>query len=412
MADPRGPRSSSALLERIVLDAFDGYAALTRPRLVEVTGLSRPTVTALVAALVARGELSECAASAAVGTRGRPSVSYRRTAMAAPVALVRLAHRVPTRVGLVGENGPITEIDTGIGWMQPWESWAPAVREAFELLESASELPARHVVLAAPFPVEEGHGAPEVSPRAGRQPPGSTVPPRTRVVPHMPDWLLHDPRPAVAELLGRPVSMVNDGNLAALGEARYGAARDATTVVHLLVRHGIGAGIVINGLPIVGARGMAGEVGHVQVVDDGPYCMCGNRGCLVTQSFDPFKIEALTGRYGHQPTFADLEDLIADGDAVALRFFSDLGALLAKTLAAPIVLLDPDMLVVDAELEHTATPLITGLRAELARRCPPRLAEELAIVRGRLRDAVAYGALAAANDATAARTPPAAETAD
>lgn len=400
MADLRGPRSSSTLLERIVLDAFNGYAALTRPQLVEATGLSRPTVTALVATLVARGELTESETAAPSGTRGRPSLTYRRTAMAAPIALVRLTHRIPTRVSLVDEGGTITEIDTGIGWMQPWEAWAPAVREALELLESAHELPTRHVVLAAPFPVEDGHGAPAIVPRP--QPPAAPAAPspvRTRVLPNLPDWIARDPRPAVTDLLGRPVSMVNDANLAALGEARRGAARDAKTAIHLLIRHGIGAGIVIGGTPLTGARGMAGEIGHVQIVADGPYCFCGNRGCLVTQSFDPFKIDALTSRYGHEPSFDDLEALIEDGDAVALRFFSDLGALLAKTLASTIVLLDPDVLVVDAELKHTATPLISGLRTELARHCPPRQAEELVIARGQLPDAIAYGALEAANDA-------------
>jgi predicted NBD/HSP70 family sugar kinase len=399
MADPRGPRSSSTLLERIVLEAFDGSAALTRPQLVAATGLSRPTVTALVASLVARGELTESAAPAPSGARGRPSAAYRRTAMAAPVAFLRLAHRMPTRVGLVDESGLIGEIDTGVGWTQPWDAWAPAVRDALARLESAAGQPARRGVLAAPFPVEDGHGAPEVSPRAAYlQPPAGSGSARPRRTVHTPDWMAHDPRPAVAHLLGRPVSMINDANLAALGEARAGAARRAASAVHLLVRHGIGAGVIVNGRLVTGARGMAGEVGHVQVVDDGPYCMCGNRGCLVTQSFDPFKIEALTGRYGHEPSFDDLEDLVADGDAVALRFFADLGALLAKTLASLIVLLDPEVLVVDAELRHTAAPLISGLRAELARRCPPRLAEELAVVRGELPDAIARGALVAANE--------------
>lgn len=325
-------------------------------------------------------------------------MSYRRTAMAAPVALVRITHRVPTRVSLVGESGTITEVDTGVGWTQPWDAWAPAVREALGVLESAHELPARHVVLAAPFPVEDGHGAPEIVPRP-QSPASAFAPARAGVLPNLPEWIARDPRPAVAKLLGRPVSMINDANLAALGEARRGAARGADTAIHLLVRHGIGAGIVIHGRPLTGARGMAGEIGHVQVVKDGPYCFCGNRGCLVTQSFDPFKIDALVSRYGHEPSFDDLEDLIENGDAVALRFFSDLGSLLAKTLASTIVLLDPDILVVDAELKHTATPLISGLRTELARRCTPRVVEELTIVRGRLPDAIAYGALEAANDA-------------
>jgi predicted NBD/HSP70 family sugar kinase len=396
MADPRGPRSSSTLLERIVLDAFDGYAALTRPQLVEATGLSRPTVTAIVAALVARGELSESEPPAASGARGRPSMSYRRTAMAAPVALIRLAHGMTTHVSLINEDGAKTEIDTGVGWRQPWDEWAPAVREAYALLDSAGPLPARHVLIAAPFPVQKGSGAPEISPRFA--PPRSGTNTTPRVMLNMPEWVLNDPTDAIRALLGRPVTVVNDANLAALGEARSGATRNATTSIYLLVRRGIGAGIIVNGSPIIGATGMAGEIGHVQIVDDGPYCMCGNRGCLVTQSFDPFKVDALISRYGHEPSFDDLEDLIENGDAVALRFFSDLGALLAKTLASTIVLLDPDVLVIDAELKHTATPLIAGLRAELARRCTPRQVEALSIVRGELADAIAHGALAVANE--------------
>ncbi|MBR7831729.1 ROK family transcriptional regulator [Actinospica durhamensis] len=406
MADPRGPRSSNTLLERVVLDAFDGYTALTRPQLVEATGLSRPTVTALVAALVTRGELNEAAGPPVSGTRGRPSMTYRRTAMAAPVALIRLAHRMPTRVSLVNDTGTIGEVDTGTDWRQPWESWAPAVSEAYGLLAETTELPVRRVVLAAPFPVEEGHGAPPVSSHLGQQPPDCTATSRSRVMPDIPDWLVADPRPAVSALLGRPVSMLNDANLAALGEARYGAARNAGNAIHLSVRHGIGAGIIINGRLLTGASGMAGEIGHVQVVEDGPYCMCGNRGCVVTQSFDPFKIEALTSRYGHEPTFDDLEDLVAAGDPVGLRFFTDLGALHAKTLAAPIVLLDPDTLVIDAELRHTAIPFIAGLKAELARRCPPRQTEILSIVRGTLENAIAHGALAVANDEEAAAHQP------
>ncbi|HEY3872737.1 MAG TPA: ROK family protein [Actinocrinis sp.] len=402
MAGTRGPRSSSALLERVVLGVFDGSAALTRPQLMEATGLSRPTVAAVVAALVARGDLTELAEPAATGTRGRPSLTYRRTALAAPVALVRLTHREPTRVSLVGDDGPGTAVDTGVSWTKPWAEWAPPIRAALAELESAVPVPARRVVIAAPFPVREGHGAPELHPRAAPHPANQSASAPDWPAPHIADWLAHDPRPAVAELLGRPVSLINDANLAALGEARYGAARGAHSVVHLSIRHGVGAGLVIGGTLVPGAHGMAGEIGHVQVADDGPYCLCGNRGCLVTQSFDPFKIDALIGRYGGAADFRDIEGLVAHGDAVALRFFRDLGALLAKPLSTLAVMLDPDMVVIDAELGRTVDPLIAGLKAELARRCSPQQADDLSVLRGELADAVGYGALAAANNASAA----------
>lgn len=389
-----------------MLAAFPGSTALSRPQLAAVTGLSRHTVTAVVTSLVARGDLIEVPAPpAATGARGRPSQSFRRTALAAPVALIRLAHLEPTRVSLVDDDGPGTVLQTGVGWMAPWADWAPPVRAALAELEAGSALAARRIVIAAPFPVREGHGAPEPHPRTGPRepgdgmpmpPPGFSGPP-----PRMADWLTRDPRPAVAEFLGRPVDLINDANLAALGEARFGAARGAHTAVHLSIRHGIGAGLVIGGQMVPGAHGTAGEIGHVQVAEEGPYCPCGNRGCLLTQSFDPSKIDALTARYEAAPGFHEIQDLVARGDAVAVRFYRDLGALLAKPLATMAVMLDPDTIVIDAELGRVAEPLIEGLRAELARRCSPQQADELRIVPGDLPDAIAYGALAAANDASA-----------
>ena len=80
--------------------------------------------------------------------------------------------------------------------------------------------------------------------------------------------------------LGRPVLVANDATLAALGEYRYGAGVGADTLVYLTISTGIGGGIVVNGHLLVGAYGMAGELGHMRVDRNGPSCRCGNVGCL------------------------------------------------------------------------------------------------------------------------------------
>lgn len=89
--------------------------------------------------------------------------------------------------------------------------------------------------------------------------------------------------------LGHRVWVGNDANLAALGEYRYGAGRDALapgeparTLVYLTVSTGIGGGVVSGGQVFLGAHGLAAEIGHM-VIDrraDAPQCQCGNRGCL------------------------------------------------------------------------------------------------------------------------------------
>lgn len=78
---------------------------------------------------------------------------------------------------------------------------------------------------------------------------------------------------------GVPLLIGNDATLAGLAEARTGAARGAGTALHLIVVVGLGGTLVINGEPVTGAHGAAGEYGHVPFGDRGLVCPCGARGC-------------------------------------------------------------------------------------------------------------------------------------
>lgn len=82
------------------------------------------------------------------------------------------------------------------------------------------------------------------------------------------------------ESSGLPVYLENDANAAALGEQVFGAGQGFDDLIYITVSTGIGAGFVVNGRLIQGRDGGAGEVGHNIVVEDGPLCGCGRRGCL------------------------------------------------------------------------------------------------------------------------------------
>jgi predicted NBD/HSP70 family sugar kinase len=320
------------------------------------------------------------------GGRGRPSTAYRRAALGRPVGLIRLRHHHRTTLALIANDGTVTSVESAAHWSQLWDQWSPTVAGELANLEADAGIDAesgagvRQVVMAVPFPARSGQGAPD----------------RFRGVP---DWLRTDPLPAVTGLFGRPAAVVNDANLAALGEANYGAGRDCAHVLHVSVRDGIGAGLVFDGALLTGAHGMAGELAHVQVVENGPFCMCGNRGCLATQTLDPIVVETLTSRYAHPLSFADVDDLVRNGDVVAVRFFTEVGALVGRPLAAIVTVLDPDVVVIDAELGAASSPFIAGLRGSLDQRCMPGLVERLDLRRGQLTDPVALGALAVANAA-------------
>ncbi|HYO18767.1 MAG TPA: ROK family protein, partial [Dermatophilaceae bacterium] len=76
-----------------------------------------------------------------------------------------------------------------------------------------------------------------------------------------------------------PVTIENDANAAAWGEFRFGAADEAANMVMVTVGTGIGGGIVVDGVLMHGAFGVAAELGHMRVVPGGVRCGCGNRGC-------------------------------------------------------------------------------------------------------------------------------------
>ena len=89
-------------------------------------------------------------------------------------------------------------------------------------------------------------------------------------------------RDLMSERLGLPVEVDNDGNVAALAEHRWGAARGARNAVLLTIGTGIGGGLIIDGEIYRGSSGAGAELGHMVVEADGPRCQgnCPNRGCI------------------------------------------------------------------------------------------------------------------------------------
>jgi predicted NBD/HSP70 family sugar kinase len=76
-----------------------------------------------------------------------------------------------------------------------------------------------------------------------------------------------------------PVFMQNDADVAALGETEFNPSPTADPLLLVLVGEGVGAGLVVGGRLLTGARGLAGEVGHMVLQIGGPLCSCGRRGC-------------------------------------------------------------------------------------------------------------------------------------
>lgn len=97
---------------------------------------------------------------------------------------------------------------------------------------------------------------------------------------HIKNWQGSRIKEKMEEVLQIPAYVLNDANAVALGEVWLGAARGRRNVVVVTIGTGIGGGIIVDGNPLLGKSGFAGEVGHMIISHAGESCTCGNFGCL------------------------------------------------------------------------------------------------------------------------------------
>jgi len=175
---------------------------------------------------------------------------------------------------------------------------------------------------------------------------------------------------AVADVMERrlkhPVFVDNAANLAALGELRMGAARGKDNAAYVDVGDTISSGLILGGRVYTGHSGVAGELGHTVIQENGPIRPCGNRGCLEAIAGGPAILEPLrTARGGLK-----LQDVIIhamSGDSACIRAIAKAGEAIGIATANLCNLFDPERVVVGGELARAGELLLGPLRREVER---------------------------------------------
>jgi predicted NBD/HSP70 family sugar kinase len=136
----------------------------------------------------------------------------------------------------------------------------------------------------------------------------------------------------------------NDATLAGLAEARSGAARSATTALYLIVVQGVGGVLVVNGEPLTGAHGAAGEYGHIPFGDQALVCQCGARGCW-DLTVDGRALARLRGDAPPDDPVRYVHDLVArpERDAATRKAFEVVAASLGRGIGGLVNLHDPEV---------------------------------------------------------------------
>jgi predicted NBD/HSP70 family sugar kinase len=363
-AGARGPAARPIDVRRhnlaVVMRQAAARGSISRAEIARATGLTKGTVSVLVQELLRLGLLVE------LGTQTDGRVGRPRSALGVngdlhcgvgleinvdylAVCVADLLHRVRFhRVEAIDNRN-----------VPPARVLERAARLVETALESAANesLVVAGVGVAVPGVVDVGAGHLLLAPNLG--------------------WSDLPLRDELLRRLGRDdlsVVVDNEANLAALGELWLGVGGGIGDYVHVSGEVGIGAGVVVGGALFRGARGFAGEMGHVVVDPDGPECSCGGRGCLERVAGQEALLRAAglatspgTSLGDADPALPKLIELLESGDAKALEAVRVAGTALGVGLADVVNVLDPDSIVLGGIYAPLERWLVGPLTKELGR---------------------------------------------
>jgi glucokinase len=203
----------------------------------------------------------------------------------------------------------------------------------------------------------------------------------------------------MAERLGLPVFVDNDGNLAAIAEHRAGAARGASEAVVLTIGTGIGGGLILRGEPYRGAIGAAAELGHIVIDFNGPKCQgnCPNHGCVEAFASGtalarearrlaaerPESGLAQAQREGRELAGPLVTELAHDGDDAAIEAIELIGSRLGIAIGSLVNIFNPQVVVIGGGVIAAGELLLAPVRAVVAERTLPAVHDQLRIVAAR-----------------------------
>jgi glucokinase-like ROK family protein len=364
-----------------ILDEIRSTRSRSRSELVARTGLSRGAVAQRVGQLIELGLVVESDPGPSTGGRPPRRMSFRADA----------GHLLVADLGATSIDVAVTDLDGRILGHRDEpadvaagpEQCLTRVDELFAELSAATrDLPGRlwGIGIGVPGPVEFRSGRP-ISP------------------PIMPGWDGYPVRERFAERYGAPVWVDNDVNILALGEWRSGIAVGHDNVIVIKIGTGIGAGIISNGRIHRGAQGAAGDVGHVQVIDDASVvCRCGNVGCLealaggaalgregeaVASAGRSERLRTALDQHG-RVSAEDVARAASFGDPVAVSMLLGAGHRVGLVLASLVNFFNPSVVVVGGGVAQSGDQLLAAIRETVYRRSLPLATRELTIQRSSL----------------------------
>jgi predicted NBD/HSP70 family sugar kinase len=321
---------------RIVLNLIRKHQPISRAGLSRRSGLQRSTVSAITEALIAERWVTE----GAIGRlpRGRsPTLLHLNGSRTGIIGInIRPSH---TRIALAGLDTKFLSSESMETGTDPNRFLQELIRRIHALMKAYPEIVYEGIGIALPGRVDLSSKRLVFAPNLG--------------------WESLALKDLLEQAIGLPVELENAANACALAELWGGRHGEGVrNLVAVTISEGIGVGMILNGQLVTGSTGMAGEFGHVTVLEDGPRCHCGNRGCWEVCASNSAAVsyynENLGGgraaRTAAALRFDDILHLARQGDSKAEKALDRMAHYLGCGLAMLTTGLAPDIIVLIGEV--------------------------------------------------------------
>lgn len=328
--------------------------------LVEMTGLARSTVSQRVDLLISDGYLVE--AGEARSTGGRPAVTLafnkdRGVVLAADIGATQ-SHLAVCDL----EARPFAEMSVDLSVSDGPEAVLSVIESSFDAMLAEwgrMDADVAGIGIGVPGPVEFTAG-------------------RAVHPPIMFGWHAYPIRDRFAERYDTAVLVDNDVNIMALGDY-WMLDQPVEDMVFVKVGTGIGSGLILGGHVHRGAKGAAGDIGHIQAGATDVVCRCGNSGCLEASAGGAALARQLAALGYPAENGRDVMDLVASGNQDALGLLREAGRLIGEALSSVVNLLNPELVIIGGDLARSGQTLVASIREVVYSRSLPLSTADLRI---------------------------------
>lgn len=324
----------------LVINTIIKYGPISRTELRDRVGLTAATVINITNDLLERNILLQ-EGLAAASSKGRKALMLNVN----PTAFYTLGVSISTRrlrVGLANFQGQIVDhVDVTIRNTITPEEAADLIQQNVQMLVEKHQVPTEKLVgvgVAAPGPLDTHTGL-------------ITVPP------DLPNWRNVPLQKLLEERLQLPVRVDNETNAAALAECFAGGDEKEFVFFISMFRLGVGGGLVLNGEPLLGFHGSAGEVGHLLVQPGGRKCGCGSRGCLEAMISEDALLEAAAAGGAGEISLEELFTRSKNMDPVCYAVVKQAADYLTMAICDVVHMVSPSRIVLGGPLAEMSPQL-------------------------------------------------------